>query len=1254
MLLFGWFASIQSALLAQESPAVTCRTSEETENYFQLHPEARQEAGRALKQMSEMLSSSRMDQFSATTYTIPVVFHVFGTDFAGYSVTEQIIQTALEKVNEDYQGLNDDYDDVLPLFAPIRQPMSISFKLAKIDPNGNPTTGITFNPVRAGFGNGGGYDNQIQQFAWDNYKYMNVYIMLDLYADGDYYNSGVAWYPNTYMSDNNLARVVYNGRYLYGNTNKEFASVLTHEFGHWLDLRHTFEGGCVTPGSSSNGDLIADTPPTTANTGTCNTTVEKCAGAGIPNGENYMDYSSCYRMFTQGQVARMIAALNLPSRHPLWQPANLAATGVNENMGAHLLFSNNNLLEADPNDGSVAGQVSIEAKGGITFAQTGILTQGVHFTAQNVPAGLTMQVLVNTSTEAQISFSGNASSHLPSNNIADVGITFLDAAIDGGVGNVLNPSYSDISLTFFAPYQIVYNDVSDLTVNSGNTWEFFRIVSGNAGNYGLWIHEGNLRFETYKKDMVCEGGTRNISVLEYGTMIEDGSNWIAGGDYPDEHYVRTGSYTAWDGRTAYMGFRFTTDSGKLLSGWFRISVNSTGTAYTLLDYAYNETPNGSIQAGFTTLPAIDPPVVDFNITPATAQEGETVQLTDASSNSPTAWSWVFQDGTPATSSQQNPTVIFSSAGTKQVTLTASNAAGNGTAVSKQIIITANTLPPEADFTASATAIIEGESVSFTDQSTNNPASWSWSFEGGTPETSTLQHPTVAYDTPGTYEVSLTVSNANGTDTLTRHDYITVEAQTGGGVTPTYCPATVQLDYNPIERVQLGSIDNSSGWGSNGYQDFRNLSANLNKGQAYTVTVTNKSNHWSDIDVQIWIDWDRNGAFDAGERVYHKRGAGPFAGTFTVPAASGTGNTGMRIRTAYGDTPSACGYDDYQGEVEDYTVRLLGSGAAVAPVADFSADGTNALEGATIQFSDESTNDPTAWSWTFEGGTPGTSTAQNPAVVYANAGTYQVSLTASNSAGSDTETKTGYITIEQDSTGGTLPAYCDASVSSNYNPVVRVEMGGIDNSSGWGANGYQNFQNLSTNILKGQTYTVSITHTHNHWSDIDAQVWIDWDRDGEFEASERVYHKRGSGTFSGSFAVPQSASIGLAGMRVRTAYGNTPAPCGHDDYQGEVEDYAVNIVGSGNAASRVSPLFRDEKKSLKKSLDVFPNPSEAALHIQADGFSKNARIEIFDGQGKRMVIQNYSETIDLSAFSKGSYWLIISENGKKSIARFFKK
>jgi PKD repeat protein len=82
----------------------------------------------------------------------------------------------------------------------------------------------------------------------------------------------------------------------------------------------------------------------------------------------------------------------------------------------------------------------------------------------------------------------------------------------------------------------------------------------------------------------------------------------------------------------------------------------------------------------------------------------------------------------------------------------------------------------AGFTASKTNISRGETVIFNDASQNNPTEWNWTFEGGSPKTSTEKNPSVQYNTPGVYDVILTVSNADGSDQMVKKSYISVSIQ----------------------------------------------------------------------------------------------------------------------------------------------------------------------------------------------------------------------------------------------------------------------------------------------------------------------------------------------------------------------------------------------------------------------------------------------------------------------------------------------
>ncbi len=86
-----------------------------------------------------------------------------------------------------------------------------------------------------------------------------------------------------------------------------------------------------------------------------------------------------------------------------------------------------------------------------------------------------------------------------------------------------------------------------------------------------------------------------------------------------------------------------------------------------------------------------------------------------------------------------------------------------------------------------------------------------------------------------------------------------------------------------------------------------------------------------------------------------------------------------------------------------------------PVADFEVNESNICPGQEVQFTDLSSGVPTGWSWSFPGGSPSSSSDQNPSVTYNTVGTYNVTLTSSNSDGNDSETKNGYIVV---STSGT--------------------------------------------------------------------------------------------------------------------------------------------------------------------------------------------------------------------------------------------
>ncbi|MDF1544221.1 MAG: PKD domain-containing protein [bacterium] len=184
----------------------------------------------------------------------------------------------------------------------------------------------------------------------------------------------------------------------------------------------------------------------------------------------------------------------------------------------------------------------------------------------------------------------------------------------------------------------------------------------------------------------------------------------------------------------------------------------------------------NIRAALDALgPNNNPPVADFSGTPTSGFYPLNVNFTDLSTNSPTSWTWDFGDTGNSTS--QNPSHTYTAAGTYTVTLTATNAFGSdGETKVGYITVTApNTDPPVADFSGTPVSGDSPLNVSFTDASTNSPTSWLWDF--GDTGSSTAQNPSHIYTSAGVYTVTLTATNAYGSDGVTKVDYITVTTPT---------------------------------------------------------------------------------------------------------------------------------------------------------------------------------------------------------------------------------------------------------------------------------------------------------------------------------------------------------------------------------------------------------------------------------------------------------------------------------------------
>jgi PKD repeat protein len=166
--------------------------------------------------------------------------------------------------------------------------------------------------------------------------------------------------------------------------------------------------------------------------------------------------------------------------------------------------------------------------------------------------------------------------------------------------------------------------------------------------------------------------------------------------------------------------------------------------------------------------------------------------------------------------------------------------------------------PNAKFGANYTKLCSlGKTISFTDSSSNNPTSWSWSFPGGTPSSSTLQNPTIVYNTPGVYDVTLTATNANGSFTNTKTTYISVykgdtlpiSENFESGILPVNW--TVFNDGNDNRLWVREDTLSAYGVGSKSYRFDNRAYMNTSKKDAIVTSVLNLNAYDS-----VWVSFDR--------------------------------------------------------------------------------------------------------------------------------------------------------------------------------------------------------------------------------------------------------------------------------------------------------------------------------------------------------------------------------------------------------------
>jgi len=447
-----------------------------------------------------------------------------------------------------------------------------------------------------------------------------------------------------------------------------------------------------------------------------------------------------------------------------------------------------------------------------------------------------------------------------------------------------------------------------------------------------------------------------------------------------------------------------------------------------------------------------------------------VTFSDLSPGNPTTWKWIFEGGTPATaSSSTSPSpilVTYNTIGTYDVTLIVTKGTLKDTLKMVDLI---NVLPPQADFYEDQTNILVTRTVQYTDTSFENVSTWKWAFEGGTPATSSLPDPLVTYNTVGLFDVSLIVTKGSYKDTLIKSDYINVyppeihayfdvnrdtlaQFQAASFLDTSFCDTTITswlwifeganpdtvTVQNPTNIMydSLGYFDVylkvCTEWGCDSISKTNYITvipddstkvirANFLANKTLVNLQADSLVNFTDFSYSGITDWEWTftGAVPSSSSLQHPQGI-----KYTTP---GTYPVKLVVLNAFGtDTLIKEGY-----------IYVTSGITTSPPIAKFTVNRHLIQIGESVNYTDLSpTSAPVqTWNWTFEGGTPETSTEQHPIqVLYSDAGSFRVSLTVTNMAGSSTKSIEQYIFVS-DSPGAN---YCDSSIV-NYTSVESANL-----------------------------------------------------------------------------------------------------------------------------------------------------------------------------------------------------------------------
>ncbi len=265
LLSLAFMVSIVSmSVMAQHS----CAHKEQREKMQKEHPELiqAQESRRLYLESFTHNFSAKQSILSSENILIPVVFHVVH-DNGVENISDAQINESIVQLNEDYAAVNPGLVDVHPSFTDLIANVGFEFRLAELDPNGEPTTGI--NRIQSELTYNGSNIALKQMIQWDPTMYLNIWVV---YSSNGGNGSAFAYYPADVEGSGSIYDGVVSSYWAVGRTETAVWThykILTHEVGHWANLKHTWgdQSGNQASAGCSYDDAVEDTPNTIGNTG---------------------------------------------------------------------------------------------------------------------------------------------------------------------------------------------------------------------------------------------------------------------------------------------------------------------------------------------------------------------------------------------------------------------------------------------------------------------------------------------------------------------------------------------------------------------------------------------------------------------------------------------------------------------------------------------------------------------------------------------------------------------------------------------------------------------------------------------------------------------------------------------------------------------------------------------------------------------------------------------------------------------------